>query len=107
VALIIMSRAATWPAPEAPFPPQVLELAQRLYEAIEHRVDAMGRPPRPDVLCAHCGARLFFPYPVVQEEEAWPAICDACGLVGLVSASGRWSDAWRLFGDGGAERGTP
>jgi hypothetical protein len=88
MARIIMSRAAAWPGPEAPFSPQVLELAQQLYDAIEQRVDELGRPPRPDVLCTHCGARPFFPYPVVADEEAGPAICDTCGIVGLVSASG-------------------
>lgn len=49
---IIMTRAATWPAPEAPFPAQPLDLARQLYEAIERRVDALGRPARPDILCA-------------------------------------------------------
>jgi hypothetical protein len=52
-----MSRAAAWPAGEGPFPAHVLDLAQQLYAAIERRVDELGPPPRPDVLCAHCGAR--------------------------------------------------
>ena len=47
MARIIMSRAAAWPGPEAPFSPQVLELAQQLYDAIERRVDELGRPPHP------------------------------------------------------------
>jgi hypothetical protein len=52
MAWTIMTRAATWPASEAPFPPQALELARQLYEAIEHRVDELGRAPLPDVPCA-------------------------------------------------------
>lgn len=35
-----------------PFPAQALDLARQLYEAIERRVDALGRPARPDILCA-------------------------------------------------------
>jgi len=41
---IIMSRAAGWLAPEAPFPPQALDLARPLYDAIARRVDELGRP---------------------------------------------------------------
>jgi hypothetical protein len=57
MALIIMSRAATWPGREDPFPPQALDLARQPCEATARRVDALGRPPRPDVqwgrrLCA-------------------------------------------------------
>ena len=106
IALIIMARAATWPAPEAPFPPQALDLARQLGEVVERQVDVLGRPPRPDVLCAHCGGRPFFAYAVVLEEEAWPAICEACGLVGLIGASGRWVEELHLF-ELTTERRTP
>jgi hypothetical protein len=44
---IIMTRAATRPAPEAPFSPQALGFARQLCDAIERRVDELGRPPRP------------------------------------------------------------
>jgi hypothetical protein len=50
MARIIMSRAAAWPGPEAPFSPQVLGLACPS-AAIQRRVDELGRLPRPDVLC--------------------------------------------------------
>jgi len=80
MARIIMTRAAAWPAPEAPFPPHALDLARQLQATIARRVDELGRPPRPDVLCAHCGARPFFPYPVVPDEEAWPAGAAAAAL---------------------------
>ena len=63
MALIIMSRAATWPGREAPFPPQALGLARHLYEATARRLDALGRPSRPDGLGAHSGARPVSPYP--------------------------------------------
>jgi hypothetical protein len=48
----ILTRAAAWPARQAAIPAQALDLARRLYDAIEHWVDELGRPPRPDVLCA-------------------------------------------------------
>jgi hypothetical protein len=87
MARIIMTRVAPAPKRETPFLPQALDLACPS-AAIQRRVDELGRLPRPDVLCTHCGARPFFPYPVVADEEAGPAICDTCGIVGLVSASG-------------------
>ncbi len=62
MARIILSRAAAWAGPEAPFSPQVLDLAQQLYAVIARRVDGLERPPRPDVLCAYCGERPFLPY---------------------------------------------
>jgi hypothetical protein len=68
MARIIMTRAATWPAGETPFPPEALRFAQQLYEAIARQLDVLGRPPRPDVPCAHCGARPFFPYAPVAEQ---------------------------------------
>jgi hypothetical protein len=42
MAWTIMTRAVTGAASEASFPPQALELARHLYEAIEHRVDALA-----------------------------------------------------------------
>ena len=48
----ITTRAAAWPTRQAAIPAQALDLARRLYDAIEHWVDELGRPPRPDVLCA-------------------------------------------------------
>jgi len=88
MARIILTRAAAWPAPKAPLPPQALELARQLYEAIERWVDELGRPSRSDVLCARCGAQVFFPYSVIPDEETCPAICEPCGgSGGLISAS--------------------
>jgi len=49
-ARLIMRRAATWP--EEPFPGESLAHAEQLYTVIRYRVDALGRPPSPDVLCA-------------------------------------------------------
>jgi len=72
--LIIMARAETWPAGETPFPPEALGLAQQLYEAIARQLDVLGRPPRPDVPCAHCGARPFFPYAPVAEQGFHPTV---------------------------------
>jgi hypothetical protein len=37
MARIIMTRAAAWPATEAPFPPQALDLSRQLYETIGRR----------------------------------------------------------------------
>jgi hypothetical protein len=92
MARMIMTRAAAWPAGQGPFSAQALDLARQLCDAIERRVDELGRPPRPDVLCAHCGARPFFPSPPVPDEGAWPAISNTCGIVGRVSAGDRWTD---------------
>jgi hypothetical protein len=56
MARIIMTRAAAGPEPETPFLPPALNLAW-LSAAIQRRVDELGRPPRPDDLCARCGRR--------------------------------------------------
>jgi hypothetical protein len=63
MAWTIMTRAVTRAASEAPFPPQALELARHLYEATARRLDALGRPSRPDGLGAHSGAQPVSPYP--------------------------------------------
>jgi hypothetical protein len=61
MARIIMTRAAAWPAGEGPFPAHTLDLARQLYDAIARRLDALSRPPRPDGLGAHTGARPVSP----------------------------------------------
>jgi hypothetical protein len=46
---------------------------------------------------------LYTPFPLEELQEAWPAFCDTCGIVGLVIAGSRWTDEVRLF-DLDAER---
>lgn len=51
MAWIIMTHAAAWPAPKDPFPPQALDLARRLYEAIDRPRDIGKGTPVGGLAC--------------------------------------------------------